>query len=58
MTNDVEFAYRLPLTYVRITGSCTKTTDELESKPKTEYKSVVTTETSVRSAVLTPGRRG
>jgi len=45
MANDVEFAYRLPLTYVRVTGSCIKTTDELESEPKTGYKSVVTTET-------------
>ncbi|NEA30492.1 hypothetical protein [Streptomyces sp. SID13031] len=45
MREDVEFSYRLPLTYVRITGTRTDITDELvDGTVPAEYASVVTTE--------------
>jgi hypothetical protein len=44
MADDVTFSYRLPLTYVRITGTRTELTDPFEDKPESDYKSVVTTE--------------
>lgn len=41
---DVEFAYLLPLTYLRITGTQTRIDDELDGSATVEYHSVVTTE--------------
>lgn len=45
MDDIVSFTYRLPLTYVRITGTCTEVTDALTDSTTVDRTSVVTTET-------------
>lgn len=46
MANQVSFIYRLPITYVRVTGTRTQVVDALEAKNSVTCKSVVTTETA------------
>ncbi|SFU10128.1 hypothetical protein SAMN05660657_05688 [Geodermatophilus amargosae] len=45
MPQDISFSYRLPLTYVRVTGTRTETTDGLTGQTTVECRSTVTTET-------------
>lgn len=45
MVDDVSFTYRLPLTYVRITGTRTEVTNSLTDSTTVDRTSVITTET-------------